>query len=454
MGEWQELSGFVRSKQRREQNDFWKELRAAARAATHTNLNLDDDERLCAIALVKRFFPDVAKTVTGRDIAAAAWLSTVDIAAAPWRKKIAAAATEKPEVAGLLREFTEFDSARAGNYLNRTALENEGDTPLCPDSRHNRRELLGALEKLEAATGDRAGNFYAILLMDGDHMGKLIREHGAANVTTALTAFSAGTPAIVERHGGECVYAGGDDLLALLPLDKALACAAAVRERYVSTFAAKLPAAAADAAATISAAIVFAHYHVAFRRVLHHAHQRLDNDAKDGAKRDAIALSVLKPGGETCRWVAKFYHFLTTKSATTAAENRFAPLIEKFRDDTNDDVNDGSGTGTGAGGITLSSKFLYNLRSRFADFSGTRGDFVRLFTAELVHGRLAKDPAKSAKQRDDATALMGKLTDLCTNCLPAATASPATTEPPKPTLNFDGARLVRFLALDGKEGNE
>jgi CRISPR-associated protein Cmr2 len=524
MGEWQELSGFIRSRQRREQDAFWAKLRSTATAATHNTLNLDTDERLCAIALVKRFFPDVAKAAIQRDLDASAWPSTADIAAAPWRRKITTAAKENLKVAALLRDFPDFASRHAGNFLNRTALENERDTPLPPDSRHTRRELLDALTKLETATRDRAGNFYAILLMDGDHMGALIRQHGAANITAALTAFSAETPAIVRQHDGECVYAGGDDLLALLPLDTALACAAAIRQHYLHTFTTATAAAVPSinerseqtpprpaasgigeaqrsqpaATATISATVVFAHYQVALRRVLHHAHQCLDNDAKDAASRDAIALSVLKPGGETCRWVAKFAHFLPTSTATptTSAtpvvsgvgaaqrsqpattapvpsvserseqaphppaavlplatpENCFTPLIAKFRDDPS------ATPATSA--ITLSSKFLYNLRSRFTDFRASHDDLVRLFTAELIHGRLASAPAAAATQRTAATALMRKLTHLCTHCLPATTAphaAPATaptTEPPHLTPNFAGARLIRFLALGGKEGNE
>src|SRR5690625_1805240 len=312
MGEWQELSGFIRSQERSEQEVFWTKLRTVAEAATHNTLNLDPDERLCAIALIKRFFPDVAKSVIGRNLDATKWPSTVDIAVAPWRRKIA----DNPQAAIILREFPEFAAAHAGNFLNRTALENERDTPLEPDRRKKLKAMLSRLEKL---TDDRGGNFYALLLMDGDRMGKLIREHGPRKVTAALTEFSAKTPAIVEKHGGECVYAGGDDLLALLPLDSALNASATVRSAYLNAF--------ENNAATISASVVFAHYRVPLRRVLRHAHQRLDDDAKEATGRDAIAISVLKPGGETCRWVAKFSKFLDNDS------NCFKALTDRFRDD-------------------------------------------------------------------------------------------------------------------------
>jgi hypothetical protein len=70
-----------------------------------------------------------------------------------------------------------------------------------------------------------------------------------------------------------------------------------------------------------------------------------------------------------------------------------------------------------------------------------KDDLVKLFTAELIHGRLDKDSQKAQTQRAAATALIEKLVYVCFD------------EKTK-KLDFDGARLVRFLALDGKEGND
>ncbi|MGH8602002.1 MAG: hypothetical protein ACREXR_04265, partial [Gammaproteobacteria bacterium] len=60
MGEWQELSGYVRAKDRDQQDAFWEKLRNQDRVGT---LNLRNGERLCAIALVKRLFPCLDKDV-------------------------------------------------------------------------------------------------------------------------------------------------------------------------------------------------------------------------------------------------------------------------------------------------------------------------------------------------------------------------------------------------------
>ena len=58
--------------------------------------------------------------------------------------------------------------------------------------------------------------------------------------------------------------------------------------------------------ATISAAIVYAHFHVPLRHVLREAHRRLDDVAKDGNDRDSVALCVLTQTGVTREWASKW----------------------------------------------------------------------------------------------------------------------------------------------------
>lgn len=70
------------------------------------------------------------------------------------------------------------------------------------------------------------GNYYAIIMMDGDNMGKLFsgdKEHAYSEVSEKLARFAQQhVPHIVEKHNGKLVYAGGDDVLAFVPVDKAL----------------------------------------------------------------------------------------------------------------------------------------------------------------------------------------------------------------------------------------
>ncbi len=71
--------------------------------------------------------------------------------------------------------------------------------------------------------------YYAFLLADGDRMGKAldaVKERARhRQIGEALEAFSARCEKIVARAGGSLIYAGGDDVLAILPLHTALQCA-------------------------------------------------------------------------------------------------------------------------------------------------------------------------------------------------------------------------------------
>ncbi|WP_321491788.1 type III-B CRISPR-associated protein Cas10/Cmr2 [uncultured Desulfobacter sp.] len=451
MGQYQELSGFFRSKESGSQDAFWKNFRKNL----DSRLNLREDERLCAIALVKRFFPEVAVDIIGYDLAAQTWPSTVSIAALPFQKTIlknrqkdntlygkakAYADLVKTERGALVSGNTVIQMIQSyplaagdfkklsGNFLNRTALQNKQGTPLNnPDTAEERRRVfVNELLELEKASGDRAGNFYALLLMDGDRMGELIRDNDAATITKALTDFSAKAPDIIKKHDGITVYAGGDDLFALLPIDTALDCAWEVSEAYKQVF--KTCEIKNKEKATISAAVIFAHYSIPLRQVIARAHSLLDDTAKEQTGRDAIALALFKPGGEICSWAGKFKQF----KSGTQQENCFQPLTSKFKEA--DSVD------------SLSYSYLYNLKQRFSALeedvgSFTKRDLIDLFTAELIHGSLDKDPEKAKMQREKAMDLISQLVAVCYD------------EKTK-RLNFDGARLVRFLAVKGKEGND
>ena len=118
--------------------------------------------------------------------------------------------------------------------------------------------------------------FYAILLMDGDSLGALLldRDH-QLKIPKALEHFTHNVPDIVDQHNGFLIYAGGDDVLALLPLEDALRCAAVVRQCYVDAFAAQ------NLESTISAALEYAHVKMPLTRILGDSHKLLDEVAKE-----------------------------------------------------------------------------------------------------------------------------------------------------------------------------
>jgi CRISPR-associated protein Cmr2 len=178
--------------------------------------------------------------------------------------------------------------------------------------------------------------YYAVLMIDGDEMGKWLRgENGPtvrealhpklrtyfealpeaaealraqrpvgpalhASISEALTNFALHfVPGIVSKHDGELIYAGGDDVLALLPTATALACARELsdtfrkdwhtdhegRERLLM-----------GAKASVSAGLAVVHYKEDLRFALDRA-RRAEKAAKS-AGRDALGLAVCRRSGE------------------------------------------------------------------------------------------------------------------------------------------------------------
>lgn len=65
--------------------------------------------------------------------------------------------------------------------------------------------------------------YIAVVYADGDNMGQVFGEIGKQEdniqkVSKELTAFAESSAAIIDKYGGHCIYAGGDDLLFLAPV--------------------------------------------------------------------------------------------------------------------------------------------------------------------------------------------------------------------------------------------
>jgi len=92
MRDRQELSGFVRARSGTRQDAFWSAVRRAGRVGL---LDLRENERLCAIALVKRLFPKVEAEALGWEVDASHWPSTVHVGAVRWIRRVAQAVPEQ-----------------------------------------------------------------------------------------------------------------------------------------------------------------------------------------------------------------------------------------------------------------------------------------------------------------------------------------------------------------------
>lgn len=81
---------------------------------------------------------------------------------------------------------------------------------------------------------------YGVLLQaDGDRMGELLDAvptlAGHVEITRQLSAFAQHVPDLVRRYRGHAIYAGGDDVLALVPLSQAIECAQTLAQAFAQS---------------------------------------------------------------------------------------------------------------------------------------------------------------------------------------------------------------------------
>lgn len=115
------------------------------------------------------------------------------------------------------------------------------DGPTRPSDEAELNEAIGNLRRTLKRFYDDLGQpcpYYGLLLADGDRMGRLIdkaTENGAdahRAISKALSEFAGKVPQRMSENGGACIYSGGDDVLGLVSLPKALACARALAGEF------------------------------------------------------------------------------------------------------------------------------------------------------------------------------------------------------------------------------
>lgn len=152
------------------------------------------------------------------------------------------------------------------------------------------------IAELKAALAGLRGEpnpYLAVLVADGDKMGASISalsspdEHREFSRTLAGFANSART--IVNDHNGVLVYAGGDDVLAFLPVDKCLGCARKLHDDF-----GKLLAQYGNP--TLSVGIAIGHFMENLEDLLDYG-RAAEKAAKKVEGTDALAVHLHKRGG-------------------------------------------------------------------------------------------------------------------------------------------------------------
>jgi CRISPR-associated protein Cmr2 len=288
-------------------------------------LRLSRGEELDCVGLTKRLgerqnFPSVSR------IAADAWIRGLpeDVAAhlRDECKRIGA------HILGEIKwtRYKKFPFEGIAVYRNRyPEIEETGTTRL--------QGLSVTMKRIEKDYGT-PDPYLAVLIADGDHMGEQISRMESAQdhreFSNNLAKFAEEARKVVERHQGCAVYAGGDDVLAFVPVDQALACARALHDSFGSF----LPD------ATLSVGIAIGHFMEPLEDLLQHA-----RDAERNSKlpdRNGLAVHLYPRSGAPVtvrrRWsenpdqrISQWSGFFTDKMLSSKAAYNVHELARDYK---------------------------------------------------------------------------------------------------------------------------
>lgn len=460
---WQELSGIEGMS--RDDNGkraaFWEAVRDKSKNGA---IDFAENEMLCGLAFVKRRFArhfgrfSTSLNLDWASLSLKGWAletgmpSVAYMAAVHWLKDLVGN-NEQSELARLYEAGQKIagrdewdvrikclrDAAPGGDKRRLIALDGN---LFFEHARTNKkffenRDAVSEFEKVLKnlkLTEKSPSPFYAILLMDGDSLGvQMGSKENQTKIANSLNAFTDAVPGAVQDNNGFLIYAGGDDVLALLPLEDALPCALACRNAYAAAFSKH----GAGVSTTLSGAVLFAHVKTALGEVLRQSHEVLDDIAKDGAGRDAIAVRALKPGGDHWTWAQPWEVALGGQKELVLEK-----MAEQFRTAEGKDKQ-------------FSSKFFYRIRERFSMLEGGLDGHQQI--ALLAADYIASDPAKQNGEKmtiEQAKQIIAPLLEQCTphqRLMHNNQALPRAQWHQSKKLSADGALLVRFLANKGIE---
>jgi len=147
--------------------------------------------------------------------------------------------------------------------------------------------------------------YYAVIMFDGDKMGKLLSENASLSFhpkfSEYLANFAKVARGIVNKHG-QTVYAGGDDFLGFVNLHCLFDRMTELREAFDKEINENINQ---GQKLTFSAGIVIAHYKMPLAEVLKTV-RKVEKKAKNDGDRNAFCITAMKHSGEIQETVFKW----------------------------------------------------------------------------------------------------------------------------------------------------
>lgn len=209
-----------------------------------------------------------------------------------------------------------------------------------PDDLNHARKTLGRLVSTASSYGIAPPQpYYVILSMDGDNMGKLLGcvshpdEHTKFSDVLARYAEADVIRIVQDENLGRLVYAGGDDVMALLPVRNALTVANALRQAFTKTVRdGKVKNKKGNLIeATASTGLAFVHHTHNLQQAVDEANNAQKNDAKKRQDRNALAIRLLRRSGEP-RFMQHDWHFDDKNVNEDHLTKRIQQIVIAFSD--------------------------------------------------------------------------------------------------------------------------
>ena len=356
---------------RSSQDIFWNELKEKWKAKS----DFGQSERLSSVALVKRLgyriFKNKSHPLANCFAGETRFPSTTEIALTDWLDRVEPLIKNDEVFLAGGQEIGKVREILA--QLVHEKDEPKRDKVSFLDHQDDLEKVKNLYPKLTKRIPERDDDkYYAILLMNGDHMGRLINgetlgsnwgtvihpdlksklsarsfDPGVnefwkihlndsrliapsvhASISDALADFSLHTvPSIISKAKGRLIYAGGDDVCAVLPLSSVLSATRLIAERYRDGFhfigestpdwgerldqawepkSGKLTMHLGNAPGiSISAGILICHHKKPLYNAMRRVHDLL-NDAKTIGGRNAMAIEYEKRSGGPRKWITKW----------------------------------------------------------------------------------------------------------------------------------------------------
>lgn len=165
------------------------------------------------------------------------------------------------------------------------------------DVEEGRFNIDAELEKVAKDVGKGPPQPYlAVLLADGDRMGEYLSKQKIVddmrNAGEILSGFAASAHTTIREHRGHCIYAGGDDVLAMLPLPGALGCAQELYDNF-----GKLWGADNKKTPTLSVGLTIVHFMTPMGQILQLAREAEKLAKGEPQERDGLGIILATRGG-------------------------------------------------------------------------------------------------------------------------------------------------------------